>query len=213
MDLTDPAVQRTLLPSVIALSGVIVAALAGFLGAVAGARISASAARHAGELAHAEAEAEREEARQVVERNRQAELTEWHRVRGIAAAEAVLDDLYMLDVGPFSKAKLSYGYDPEAEPRPPLAELEPAYGRILRNAQAIQDATVREAAIAVAQTIYEYAGVAEVTTYPPSVVWTLLLADAQVVLGAYIRGETPGRPRELERFRQARIEFYEREWG
>jgi hypothetical protein len=77
IDWSNPTVQGALIASLISLVGLIGAGLAGFLAAVLGAHIGATAARHAADVAQREAEADREDARQ----SRLADRVEAHQSR------------------------------------------------------------------------------------------------------------------------------------
>jgi hypothetical protein len=62
IDWSNATVQGAWLAAVIALTGVVVAAIAGFLGAIFGARVGAGAARHAADVAREQAEKDRADA-------------------------------------------------------------------------------------------------------------------------------------------------------
>lgn len=115
IDWTNPTVQGAFLAGLIGIAGVIVAALAGFGGAVLGSWISARAARAAATLAKGESEADRVEARQARLAERTLELAStvlaqaerhkheigvqfrsWNR----AAAEGLNPDGVISEVGP-----------------------------------------------------------------------------------------------------------------
>src|SRR4051812_47000880 len=98
VDLSDPTVRS----AVIALAGVALAASVGLVGAIIGARIAANASKASARLAAEEAKANRDEARSREERDEARAARERRRVKGVEAAEKVLDLLNEIDLGPFS---------------------------------------------------------------------------------------------------------------
>lgn len=210
-DLSNPTVQVALL----ALGGAILAGGAGFGGAVVGARIAASAAREAARLAMDQAEAARQEARQANERDYARSLQEKLHAKGDKAAEAILDLMNELDLGPFSfwEAMAKRGGDdaklPFVPPEPTQAELEPFVVKIQRYAITIEKEQVRKALDAIAVALYGYDTVREMTGESAWRVWWLLHQDAKAVLGAYIRGESIPQTPEADRLNGALTEWHE----
>jgi hypothetical protein len=146
-DLANPTVQGALLAAGISFFGVAVAAIAGYFGATRGARIGAEAAREASRISQQESQAARDEATAMEERRHAWSVEQWHREKGVAAAEAILDLMNELDLGLFSPWKRFDPDDPlgSPEPDPEQSELEPYYVRIRRHALAIRDEGVSEA--------------------------------------------------------------------
>jgi hypothetical protein len=86
-DLSHPAVQGAL----IAFTGVVVAAVAGYFGALTGARIGAAAARETAKVTQAESQAARQEARESELRRHDWEVEQWHRAKSASRLRRLVD--------------------------------------------------------------------------------------------------------------------------
>ena len=128
---------------------------------------------------------------------RRAEERRWarserdrHRTAGEKAAEAVLDAIIEVDLGPFSFWK-------GRRPEPTDAELEPYVTRIQRHGLVIEDATAREAARLTAVALFQNDTLAMLREERSIVIWKSIRSEAESVLGAYLRGEPVPRPTAL----------------
>lgn len=190
----------------------IVAAGAGLVGAILGARIGANAAREAARLTQAESQAAREEARDADERRHAWEVEQWHREKGVAAAEAILDIMIELDLGEFSYYTPAQREHAErtghAKPiAPDDGALEAAYARIRRHAHAIKDESVMTTILSMADCLLSYRSIETWGGGRVTQIWTRLLRDTVEVLGAYIRGDEIPEARNIKAL-EATLEEY-----
>jgi hypothetical protein len=212
IDWANPTVQGAVVAALISFAGVLIAGIAGVSGAVLGGRIAARAARDAAAAAANESAANREESRQADERRHRWEVESQVRARGEAAAEAILDTLNELDLGPFSfwqaLSRRKAATDP-VEPNPDQAELEPSYTRIQRLLIAIDNPAAREAMDALADVLYQHHQVSQLLGDSAMAIWANVHRDAKRVLGAYLRREPIPEATGIKRFLGALEDYYE----
>jgi hypothetical protein len=150
------------------------------------------------------------ERRTEEQRTQRAELERRH-ARGVQAAEAVLDAIIELDLGPFSTWKVmekrTQATDPW-RPAPTQAELEPYVQRIERHGLAIEDKNARQTAHLAGIAVYGYEMIGDVTGLKSTAVWWTIKTEAQDLLGAYIRDETVREPAELTAYNRELADWY-----
>lgn len=214
-DLSNPTVEGALLAAGISFFGVLIAVIAGYFGATRGARIGAEAAREAARISQQESQAARDEATAMEERRHARAVEQWHREKGVAAADAILDLMNELDLGLFSYWKeIDRTGDPDdplgsPEPSPEQNELEPYYAKIRRHALAIKDEGVSQAMREMATALYGEDAIASWSGETTMETWHILLTETEQVLGAYIRGDPIPEAPGIHRLRAAVAEYFD----
>lgn len=208
MDLSNPTLQGVVLGGLIGLVGVVGAAIAGFLGAVFGARIGANAARETARLSQEVSAADREAARLLeLERFRLAD-DQRRRDRGVKAAEDVLDALNEVGLGPFNVWR-ALDEGGTSEVAPDQRELDGYFGRLKRHALFVDDEAARDAIDLAADVLYGYHGVTVASGDTAGQIWWKTERELKESLGAYVRGEPVAEPSYLRSAKAALEEYHE----